>query len=157
LLLRFLFSYCRGKQFHYPLHGEETRFGPKVAARPVRIPACCCCCGGAAARSAELLPCAISGPVPAHSGWQPEGQVPAPCCRLCGASAAAHAQWQPEPGDKPRLRWLWHPARPPESAGGEAGTLEAGLPALPAWPPALKRPRAAQGLTRTSPVVALSR
>ena len=24
-----------GKQFHYPLHGEKTRFGPKAAARPV--------------------------------------------------------------------------------------------------------------------------
>jgi hypothetical protein len=24
-----------GNQFHYPLHGEKTRFGPKAAARPV--------------------------------------------------------------------------------------------------------------------------
>ena len=26
-----------GKQFHYPPHGEKTRFGPKAAARPVMM------------------------------------------------------------------------------------------------------------------------
>jgi hypothetical protein len=26
-----------GKQFHYPLHGEKARFGPKAAAGPVTL------------------------------------------------------------------------------------------------------------------------